>query len=599
MALTRKISDIIKEDTTGLLSKHPSWLRIELSNVATILNGFAFPSSYFNNDGIGLPLIRIRDVTEGNTTTYYNGNYDDIYLVNKNEILVGMDGDFNLGLWKSSPSLLNQRVCKISLKNDNIYDKKFLIYLLPPYLKAINDATSSITVKHLSSKTLNEILLPLPPLNEQKRIADKIDELFSELDNGIEELETAQKKLELYRQSLLKSAVKGQLSKEWRENQTKFVETGEQLLARILKERRERWEQEKLKEFAEKGKNPPKNWQEKYPEPVQPDIENLPQLPEGWVWAKLEQLSTIGTGVTPLKSKSAYYTNGNIPWVTSGALNEEFVEDASHYITELAVHECRLKLYPIGTLLVAMYGEGKTRGKCSELTIPATINQAIAALVFYDSALRVKDYIKSYLLSSYEDMRRQAAGGVQPNLNLQIIGNLDIPLPPLMEQIFINEKLEISIDLIENQSISFKSGLDLLNSQKKNILTKSFQGKLVPQDANEEPAQNLLERIQQQRASESLVKKMTPKKRSTPKVKQEVSMSKTILNILKQQTNWISGQDLASAFGLSNNSGIEDIEKFYEELRTLSLNNEILIKPDCNNSKEQDLIKLKDKTDAS
>lgn len=76
-------------------------------------------------------------------------------------------------------------------------------------------------------------------------------------------------------------------------------------------------------------------------------------------------------------------------------------------------------------------------------------------------------------------------------------------------------------------------------------------------------------------------------------------MSKTILDILKQQTNWISGQDLASAFGLSNNSEIEDIEKFYEELRTLSLNNEISIKPDCENSKEQDLIKLKDNTDAS
>lgn len=599
MALTKKISDIIKEDTTGLLSKHHSWLRIELKDIAEVLNGFAFSSSHFNNDGIGLPLIRIRDVIKGHTTTYYNGNYEDIYLVNKNEILVGMDGDFNLGLWKSLPSLLNQRVCKISVKNDNYYDKQFLIYLLPPYLKAINDATSSITVKHLSSKTLSEILLPLPPLNEQKRIADKIDELFSELDNGIEELETAQKKLELYRQSLLKSAVEGELSKEWRETQTEISETGEQLLARILKERRERWEQEKLKEFAEKGKNPPKNWQEKYPEPVQPDTENLPQLPEGWVWAKLEQLTTIGTGVTPLKSKSEYYTNGNIPWVTSGALNEEFVGEASHYITELAVQECRLKLYPIGTLLVAMYGEGKTRGKCSELTIPATINQAIAALVFYNSALKVKDYIKSYLLSSYEDMRRQAAGGVQPNLNLQIIGNLDIPLPPFSEQLFINEKLENSINLIENQSSNLKASLTLLNTQKRNILTAAFKGELVPQDPNDEPAQVLLKRIQQQREAEALVKKSSPKKRSTSKAKKEVGMSRSILEILQQQSDWISGQDLASAFGLSNNSEIENIEKFYEELRTLSLNDKIVIKPDCESKKEQDLIKLKDKTDAS
>lgn len=485
--------------------------------------------------------------------------------------------------------------------NDDVINNKWLIYFInsPDIRAEILSLQAGTTRKRISRKNLELIQFPVPPFKEQIRIADKIDELFSELDNGIEELETAQKKLELYRQSLLKSAVEGELSKEWRETQTEVSETGEQLLARILKERRERWEQDKLKEFAEKGGNPPKDWQEKYSEPVQPDTENLPQLPEGWVWAKLKQLTTIGTGVTPLKSKSNYYTNGNIPWVTSGALNEELVGEASHYITELAVQECRLKLYPIGTLLVAMYGEGKTRGKCSELTIPATINQAIAALVFYNSAIKVKDYIKSYLLSSYDDMRRQAAGGVQPNLNLQIIGNLDIPLPPFSEQIFINEKLEDSINLIENQSSSLKASLTLLNTQKRNILTAAFKGELVPQDPNDEPAQILLERIQQQRETEALTKKATPKKRSTSKVKKEFSMSKTILDILKQQANWISGQDLASAFGLTNNSEIENIEKFYEELRTLSLNDKIVIKPDCESSKEQDLIKLKGKTDAS
>ena len=261
---------------------------------------------------------------------------------------------------------------------NNLLDAKFAYYQL--LHTKIEDRGYSRHYQYLRKSKFS-----LAPFNEQIRITEKIDELFSELDNGIEELETAQKKLELYRQSLLKSAVEGELSKEWRETQTEISKTGEQLLARIIKERRERWEQEKLKEFAEKGKNPPKNWQDKYPEPAQPDTENLPELPEGWVWAKLEQLTAIGTGVTPLKSKSEYYTNGTIPWVTSGALNEEFVGEASHYITELAVQECRLKLYPIGTLLVAMYGEGKTRGKCSELTIPATINQAIAALVFYNS----------------------------------------------------------------------------------------------------------------------------------------------------------------------------------------------------------------------
>jgi len=109
----------------------------------------------------------------------------------------------------------------------------------------------------------------------------------------------------------------------------------------------------------------------------------------------------------------------------------------------------------------------------------------------------------------------------------------------------------------------------------------------------------LLERIQQQREAEALVKKSIPKKRSTPKVKKEVGMSKTILDILKNQSDWISGQDLATAFGLNGNSKIEEIEQFYEQLRSLSLDERILVKPDQQNKKEQDLIKLKDNTDAS
>lgn len=141
----------------------------------------------------------------------------------------------------------------------NLVNNKFVLHQLN--ILDYREYVSGTTRLKLTSASMKQIPLVLAPYNEQIRIADKIDELFSELNNGIAELETAQKKLELYRQSLLKSAVEGELSKEWRETQTEVSETGEQLLARILKERRERWEQEKLKEFAEKGKSPPKDWQ--------------------------------------------------------------------------------------------------------------------------------------------------------------------------------------------------------------------------------------------------------------------------------------------------------------------------------------------------
>ncbi|MFT0635762.1 hypothetical protein ACMFY5_27245, partial [Pseudomonas sihuiensis] len=151
---------------------------------------------------------------------------------------------------------------------------------LPGYLAAINANTPSVTVKHLSSKTIGEIELPLPPRAEQTRIVVKLEELLTDLDAGVAELKAAQKKLAQYRQSLLKAAVEGALTAEWRAKNTP-AETGAQLLERILIERRARWEAKQLAKFAEQGKTPPRDWQKKYPEPIQPDITDLPELPEG------------------------------------------------------------------------------------------------------------------------------------------------------------------------------------------------------------------------------------------------------------------------------------------------------------------------------
>ena len=320
------------------------------------------------------------------------------------------------------------------------------------------------------------------------------------------ELQAAQKKLAQYRQSLLKAAVEGALTAEWRAKNTP-TETGAQLLERILQERRARWEAKQLAKFKEQGKAPPQDWQKKYPEPVQPDASGLPQLPQGWVWATIDQIAQVGTGVTPLRSKSAYFNEGTIPWVTSGALNSEAVASATELVTELALKECRLELYPVGSLLVAMYGEGKTRGKCSELRIPATINQAIAAIVLEPAAQSCKAYLKAFLLDSYEKMRAQASGGVQPNLNLQIVKAIALPLPPCSEQAEITQLLDGQFDQISQQQIAVQVSLQQSTAQRQNILRAAFSGQLVPQDPHDEPASALLERIRAERAARDAVKK--------------------------------------------------------------------------------------------
>lgn len=152
---------------------------------------------------------------------------------------------------------------------------------------------------------------------------------------------------------------------------------------------------------------------------------------------------------------------------------------------------------------MAMYGEGKTRGKCSELLFPATINQAIAALVLEPEAQDCKRYLKAFLLNSYEKMRLQASGGVQPNLNLQIIRSIALPLPPVAEQIELIMLLASQFELIKEQQIAVEHGLKQAAAQRKNLLKAAFSGRLVPQDPNDEPASVLLERIRARRAGKT------------------------------------------------------------------------------------------------
>jgi len=150
------------------------WERVVLGDYIDILSGFPFESKLFS-ESEGTPLIRIRDVVRGYTNTFYNGNFENSYLVKRGDILVGMDGEFNTAKWSSEPALLNQRVCKITSKDSTSLSEKYLFHLLPKKLKEIEDRTSFVTVKHLSVKNINAIEIDLPPLPIQQQIADTLD----------------------------------------------------------------------------------------------------------------------------------------------------------------------------------------------------------------------------------------------------------------------------------------------------------------------------------------------------------------------------------------------------------------------------------------
>ena len=208
------------------------------------------------------------------------------------------------------------------------------------------------------------------------------------------------------------------------------------------------------------------------------------EVPSSWVWCRLDDIAFIGTGATP---------KGNIAWISSGATNQPFINEASNFITEKALSETNCKIYPIGTLIVAMYGEGKTRGQVSELSIEAATNQACAAIKPY--VLEIKSYIKLYLESNYLYLRKIAEGGNQPNLSVGKISAYTIPLPPLVEQRRIVSEIEhwfSLINIIEGNKEDLQASIKQAKSK---IFDLAIHGKLVPQDPNDEPASELLRRI--------------------------------------------------------------------------------------------------------
>ena len=161
------------------------WRTAKLGDLLEVQNGYAFNSRQFDAEG-DMPLIRIRDLKNAiHTETRYTGKYDEKYVVEKGDLLIGMDGEFRCYEWRGESALLNQRVCRLQKFHADL-NQRFLLYAINDELKKIEDVTGFTTVKHLSSKTIKEIELPLPPLAEQQRIVAKLDAAFAEIDRAIE-----------------------------------------------------------------------------------------------------------------------------------------------------------------------------------------------------------------------------------------------------------------------------------------------------------------------------------------------------------------------------------------------------------------------------
>ena len=214
------------------------------------------------------------------------------------------------------------------------------------------------------------------------------------------------------------------------------------------------------------------------------------EVPESWEWQKLGDIGVWQSGATPSRLNKEYY-GGNIPWLKTGDLNDGYIQEIPETITQKALEETSVKLNPAGSVLIAMYGA--TIGKVGILTFPATTNQACCACVEYNGIEQM--YLFYFLLSHKEEFIMLGGGGAQPNISKEKIVDTYIPIPPQFEQKRIINAIEQWFALIDTLE-SAKEDLQMSIAQARSkILDLAIHGKLVPQDPNDEPAIELLKRI--------------------------------------------------------------------------------------------------------
>lgn len=478
------------------------WLLAALADVALIEMGQSPDSRSYNTEGNGLPFFQGKAEFQSVFPEIRKWCSEPSKVVEQGDILLSIRapvGPTNIAL---TQSCIGRGLAGIRPETD--IDHTYLFYYFRNIESWLSGQGTGSTFSAISGTFVREIEVPIAPREEQDRIVKKLDELLSDLDAGVAELKAAQKKLAQYRQSLLKAAVEGSLTAEWRAKNPP-TETGAQLLQRILTERRARWEAKQLTKFKEQGNTPPKDWQKKYPQPVQPDTTNLPQLPQGWVWASLDMLGEIVSGVAKGTKRDANVRVRQVPYLRVANVQRGFL-DLSEVKTILATeHDIADLTLQAGDIL---FNEGGDRDKLGRGWV---WRDEVASCIHQNHVFRMRPYMREVLpelISHHGNMFGktwfQNAGKQTTNLasiNMTMLRMFPVPLGPADEQREVLNQLELHIQQVERQEQAVEVGLKQSAAQRKNILRAAFAGQLVPQDPNDEPATVLLARIRAERAA--------------------------------------------------------------------------------------------------
>jgi len=445
-----------------------------------------------------------------------------------------------------------------------LLDANYIYRFLQHNFDFINSSTRGTGIPHVDPGILWSISLPVAPVAEQRRIVAKVDELLEQTNAAQARLANLPTILKRFRRCILAAACSGQLTAEWR-GANPTVEPAKTLLSRIKAARSEAAESARERRQIEEA------FSDAQLSASQDEIA-ISDLPESWLICRVGAVGTVLNGSTPSRQNPDYW-EGDIAWVSSGEVRNNIITDTRERITASGYANASVRLLPAGTVLLAMIGEGKTRGQTAILRIEATINQNIAAILLTHGLL-LPEYMWRWFQFQYEATRIQGGGSGPQALNSQTVRELPFVLPPLEEQHEIVRRVEALFALAEGIEQHVRAASVRANRLPQAILARAFRGELVPTEAelaakegnDYESATALLERIQDERKKQELAKRGRGGKYMAKRKGRRPAKSRRPLDeVLREQSKPLTPERLFDLAGFDKDS----VDGFYEQLRKL------------------------------
>jgi len=474
------------------------WVWAKIEDVLQTLESGGRPRGGVRNIKEGVPSI-------GGEHLLYNGGFDFTNIryiprefyekmakgkIQKKDILVVKDGAttgktaFVADSFPFSEAAVNEHVFILRIFEGYMEPKYLFFWMQSPYGQScVKENFKGTAQGGINSYFVKNSSFALPPLPEQHRIVAKIEELFTKLDAGVEALKKVKAQLKRYRQAVLKHAFEGKLTEEWRKAHRGEIEPASVLLERIKEERKKA-----------KGK---------YKELPPLDTSNLPELPEGWVWTR------VGEVMEPSKEKVDPTKVEEVPYISLEHIEKDTGKLLGHGHSS-EVRSSKTK-FNSGDLLY-----GKLRPYLNKVHL-ANFEGVCSTdiLVFPKADIPNAFFLYRFMCRDFVNYASQNVSGVNlPRVSFKTLAQFEIALPPLLEQHKIVEEIERRLSVADEVEKIVEQNLKRAEKLRQSILKKAFEGKLVPQDPSDEPAEKLLERIRAEKARHEAEGKKKRKMRS-------------------------------------------------------------------------------------